>query len=142
MPSSCNVSVLRTSSWQVIRNRSTTAIHSIEEYCQRQHVLVSPAGDFKGLVDDELLKQNYDRRVSVAVTGYALLGPIVSDSELIATVPDFVANDLRSAYDLLVDECPVAVPKVKHTLAWRQVSHADPAEIWFRQQIKDVFYQV
>ncbi len=136
---STKVRVLRTSPWVVIRDKKIPTVTGIDDFCERLHALVTPMGDMRGFVDEGLKHQGRQRRISVGVTSFALLLGILPGSDLIATVPDFVAESLAALGNLVIDPCPVALPPVINTLAWRAAANNDPAERWFRQKIIQVF---
>jgi LysR family transcriptional activator of mexEF-oprN operon len=131
--------VLRRSPWLVVRNASTLPVSSVDDFCARSHALVTPLGDLSGFVDAALAEAGRNRRVAVGVTSFALLLAVLPESDLVATVPDFVAHRLADLGGLAIDECPVAVPVVINSMAWRAAADRDPAERWFRQQIQRAF---
>jgi LysR family transcriptional regulator, mexEF-oprN operon transcriptional activator len=132
---STKVKVLRHSPWVVVRDGATAPLSGLDDFCSRSHALVTPSGDMAGFVDDGLKLQGRERRVAIGVTSFALLLGVLPGSDLIATVPDFVAERLAAFGGLAIDPCPVAVPLVTNTLAWRAAADKDPAERWFRQQV-------
>ncbi|MEL7240626.1 MAG: LysR family transcriptional regulator, partial [Planctomycetota bacterium] len=84
-PKSCKVRVLRKSPWQVLRRRREAPIKNAKDFASRTHALVSPAGDLGGFVDDALAKSGLERRVTLAVTSFSLLGPLIAGSDLVST---------------------------------------------------------
>jgi LysR family transcriptional regulator, mexEF-oprN operon transcriptional activator len=133
------VRVLSNSPWVIIRDNAAPAVLGLDDFCRRPHALVTPSGDMAGFVDEGLGLQGRKRRIAVGVTSFTLLLGVLPGSELIATVPDFVAARLVAFGGLAVDPCPVAVPLVTNTLAWRAAADKDPAERWFRQQVISAF---
>jgi LysR family transcriptional regulator, mexEF-oprN operon transcriptional activator len=133
------VKVLRHSPWVVLRDAGRPAIDGIDDFCGRAHALVTPSGDLSGFVDETLAGLGRARRVAVGVSSFSLLLALLPGSDMIATVPDFVAHRLAALGGLAVDPCPVAVPVVTNTLAWRAVADRDPAERWFRQRVAEAF---
>ena len=134
-PATAKVRALRSSPWVVLRDASKPRLEGLDDFCARPHALVSPLGDLDGFVDDQLGKLDRIRRVTVGLSSFSLLLAILPGSDLVATVPDFVAIELARLGRLSIDPCPVDVPRVKNTLAWRGVTDRDPAERWFREQV-------
>ncbi|WP_299962255.1 LysR substrate-binding domain-containing protein [uncultured Roseobacter sp.] len=125
--------VLRSASWVVLRDASAPAITGIDDFCARPQVLVTPMGDLSGFVDDQLAAIGRARRIVVGLSSFALILATLPGTDLITTVPDFVAQALAGHACLAHDPCPVAVPPVENTLAWSATAHRDPAEAWFRE---------
>ena len=139
LPATAKVSVLRHAPWVVLRDAGQPPVEGLDDFCARPHALVSPLGDLGGFVDDQLRDLGRTRRVAIGLSSFALLLATLPGSDLVATVPDFAATALASSGRLAVDPCPVAVPLVTNTLAWRAVADRDPAERWFRDRVRAAF---
>ena len=133
------VKVLRHSPWVVIRDASTPKITGIDDFCARAHAIVTPLGDLTGFVDDALVALGKERHVVFGGTSFALLLSVLPGSNIVATVPDFVAKPLAALGNLSIDPLPIEIPPVKNTLAWRVVLDRVPAECWFRNKVTAIF---
>lgn len=142
VPAASKVKALAHSPWVVLRDADAPPIAGLADFAARPHALVTPSGELSGFVDEALASLGTSRRVVLGVTSFSLLLPAIAGSDLVATVPDFVARALARTGMLAVDPCPVAVPVVTNTLAWRMVADADPAERWFRDRLSEVFIAV
>jgi len=60
---------------------------SLARYCECNHILVSTAGGFHGLVDTLLAEMGLRRRVAVSVPNFLLALAIVAETDLVAAVP-------------------------------------------------------
>ncbi len=139
-PAASKVRVLCHAPWVLLRDPSVrTPVEGLDDFCARPHALVSPSGDLTGFVDDGLAAQGRSRRVAVGVASFALLLTVLPGSDLLATVPDFVAHRLAALGGLVVEPSPLAIPLVTNTLAWRTTADADPAERWFRACVAEAF---
>ncbi len=138
-PATAKVRVLRHSPWVVLRDPSSPPIDGLADFCSRPHVLVTPAGDLSGFVDDQLKHTINARRVVLGVSSFALLLAVLPGTDMVSTVPDFLAGAIARIGGLAIDPCPVAVPMVTNTLAWRAVTDRDPGERWFRAQVDAAF---
>lgn len=134
-PATAKIRVLRRSPWVVLRDATSPPLDGLGDFCARPHALVTPLGDLAGFVDDALAALDRRRRVAIGVSSFSLLLSVLPGSDLLATVPDFVAERLASFGQLVMEACPVAIPPVKNTLAWRAAADKDPSERWFRQQL-------
>ncbi|SLN41779.1 LysR family transcriptional regulator [Pseudooctadecabacter jejudonensis] len=130
---------LRNAPWVVLRNADAPVIDGTDDFCARPHALVTPMGDLSGFVDDQLASIDKDRRIVIGLSSFALILPTLPGTDLITTVPDFVANALMRHANFAVDPCPVAVPPVKNALTWSATAHRNPAEIWFRDTVTKAF---
>ncbi len=64
-----------------------------EEYFARTHVVVSYNGDLRGIVEDMFHKT---RNVRCSVSSFAHVGALIEGTAMLATVPQFVADQIRA----------------------------------------------
>jgi LysR family transcriptional activator of mexEF-oprN operon len=119
----------------VLRADSDPAPIPLDTYCARPHVLVTPAGDLRGRADEALAALGRSRRVVLGLTDFALLPSVLAGTDLVATVPDFVAETLAAQGGLRIDPTPFQPPPAIITMAWRGAADGDPAERWLRGHI-------
>lgn len=131
--------VLRHAPWVVLRDRSSPPVRGIDDFCARPQALVTPQGDLSGFVDDQLRALGRRRRVVLGLSSFALILGALPGTDLVTTVPDFVAGRLAEMGGLAMDPCPVAVPPVTNAMAWAASTDRDPAERWFRDRVAAVF---
>ncbi|WP_424969692.1 LysR family transcriptional regulator [Dinoroseobacter sp. S76] len=136
---SAKMRVLRHAPWVVLRNRGAAPLEGLDDFCQRPQALVTPMGDLAGFVDDQLREMGRTRRVALGLSSFALILATLPGTDLITTLPDFVAEALCQHGAFAVEPCPVAVPPVTNTLAWSATTHRDPAERWFRDLVSASF---
>lgn len=82
---------------------------TLERYLSLPHILVSPAGDLRGIVDALLEREGLSRRVVAAVPLFFPALAAVRGSSAIATVPRRIADGYAAAFDLWVGEPPIAI---------------------------------
>lgn len=133
------IKVLRRSDWVVLRDATTAPVTDVAAFCARPHALITPQGDLSGFADAALADLGLTRRVEIGITGFALLRDILRGSDLLATVPDFVARTFDGDPAFATDPCPIALPRVANRMAWRDTAHRDPAEAWFRNRVEAAF---
>jgi LysR family transcriptional regulator, mexEF-oprN operon transcriptional activator len=133
------IKVLRTSKWVMLSDASSKPIKGLDDYCKRPHVLLSAKGDLTGFVDESLATQGRKRRVAIGIPVFSWLPDTLLESDLIATVPDFVGADLAKRFSLRMQKLPLTLAPIKNALAWRAVVDQSPAEQWFRQQVTQIF---
>ncbi|MCQ4162209.1 LysR family transcriptional regulator [Roseomonas sp. GC11] len=141
LPANARMRVLRHSGWVLLRDPQTAPVTSLEDYCARRHALISPRGDLSGLVDALLEQQGLSRRVVLGVSSFALLAAALPGTDLVATVPDYVAAQLAMRKGLAIDPTPMAPAPVPYSLVWTEAQDRDPAQRWFRGVLLEVFNQ-
>lgn len=93
-------------------------------YFAHEHVIVSYAGDLRGVVEDQL---KMERRVRVSLFSFHGVGSALVGTSLLATVPRFIARHLRALHpSLRTRELPFAMGgDVPMELLWREPSDDD-----------------
>jgi len=108
----------------------------VRQYAQASHLLVSPRGDARGFVDDELAKTGLTRNVGLVIDHFAAALPIVAKSDLILTAPVLMLNQLKRSEHVVLDS-PVETPiRFRYLdLIWHERLSRHPAQEWLRQVI-------
>lgn len=103
---------------------------SERDYFAREHVVVSYAGDARGVVEDTLGKS---RRVRVSVPAFSFVADVVDGSPLLATVPTLLAEHILATRPHLRSvPLPFALEPVSLDLLWPRATDGDPAASFFR----------
>lgn len=139
MPATAKIRAMLRSDWVVLRDARQPPIASIADFCARPHAIVSPQGNLDGFVDEGLKALQLGRRVAIGLSNFSLLLATLPGSDLIATVPEFLADTLTGYADLSVDPCPVKVPPVTNRMAWSMIADKDPSQKWLRNRVIDCF---
>ncbi|WP_426199496.1 LysR family transcriptional regulator [Pseudomonas sp. DC3200b2] len=108
---------------------------TLDEYCARPHALVSYAGDLCGFIDTELERLGRTRRVKLAVPQFSSLPILLAGTELVATVPGYVADAMVAQGGVRAEPLPFAAPRFDVSMAWRGALDNDPAERWLRGRL-------
>jgi DNA-binding transcriptional LysR family regulator len=110
---------------------------SLEEFCQLDHILVSPSGGgFAGATDLALARVKRRRAVAVSVPHFLAAVEFVKNSDLIAVVPRRLATLHQDALQLLTP--PILIDGFTLVLAWHERLHRDPLHQWFRRVVREV----
>jgi DNA-binding transcriptional LysR family regulator len=108
----------------------------LDTFCALPHAMVSPAGGgFSGAVDDALQALGRSRSVSVSVNSFLLVPALIESSDLVATVPARLARGW--ATQLAVLSPPCELPGFTVAMAWHPRAHADPAQVWLREVLRE-----
>lgn len=106
------------------------------DYFAHEHVIVSYAGDLRGIVEDLLGKS---RTVRVSVPSFSFVGDVVEGSALIATVPRSHARHLlRTRPNLRTAPLPIELEASTLEMLWPRVTDDDPALAFVRGLVERV----
>ncbi|MCB1511932.1 MAG: LysR family transcriptional regulator [Hyphomicrobiaceae bacterium] len=137
LPAQAKVRKLCSVGYSVL-SRARRKAMSLEAYCSAKHLLVTFAADLKGYVDESLEAMGRRRQVAISVPQFSSLPYLLENSELVATVPDHVAQTLTKNHKSLSSSAlPFASPTFDLSVAWRAEVAADPAEAWMRSLVVD-----
>jgi DNA-binding transcriptional LysR family regulator len=109
---------------------------SLDAYCAADHVLISPAGDLRGVVDDRLETLGRSRRIILGLPAFLPALAAVAATGALVTLPARVARTLAPGFGLVVAEPPVDVRRFPVSVFWHRRNDADPRNRWIRQQLK------
>jgi DNA-binding transcriptional LysR family regulator len=104
---------------------------SLRAYARALHVLVSPTGEAHGPVDRLLAAAGLQRRIAVVVGTYLAVPLVLTNSDLIATMPARPAKTLEAIAGLAVRALPLREVAAV-AMIWHRRDDGDPAHAWFR----------
>lgn len=110
----------------------------LDRYCALDHVLVSPSGDGRGIVDRLLETEGRQRRVARTVEGFLAAPHMVAGTDYVVTLASRIAHRYAAFLDLVIAEPPLPLPKFTISLLWHQRHERDEAHRWLREQLVDV----
>lgn len=108
---------------------------TLEDYCNRPHVNVSPNGDINSMIDTDLERLGHARHVELVISQWSSLSRLLIGTNLLATVPDYVADSLVAQGNIKAEPLPFEVSSIALSLVWRGAVDADPAERWLRGEL-------
>ncbi|TBW53337.1 LysR family transcriptional regulator [Marinobacter halodurans] len=113
---------------------------TIGDYVQLEHVIVSlSGGHFSTPVDQALKVLGYSRNVVLSAASFLLIPGIVTQSDLVALVPQRLVRDRR---DLKVVASPIESAGFSVGMVWNERNHAHPAQRWVRETIGQALQDV
>jgi LysR family transcriptional activator of mexEF-oprN operon len=105
-------------------------ILSDEEYFAREHVVVSYAGDTRGIVEDATGRA---RKVRVSLPALSHVADVVDGSPLLATIPTLLARHImQTPPHLRTRALPFTFPAGSLDLLWSRVTDEDAAARFIR----------
>jgi DNA-binding transcriptional LysR family regulator len=111
---------------------------SIDDYCAADHVLISPGGDLRGVVDDQLEAMGRSRRVILGLPAFLPALAAAADSAALVTLPARVARAFAAGFGLVTAEPPILVRRFPVSVFWHRRNETDPRTLWIRQQLLGV----
>jgi len=112
---------------------------TVADYAAAEHLLVISSGTGHGKVDELLQRSGVERKVHLTVPHYVSVGHILQGSDLIATVPERLADRLVEPFGLVKLPHPVKLPEVAINVFWHAKYHREPANRWIRDVMFDLF---
>jgi DNA-binding transcriptional LysR family regulator len=114
---------------------------TLAEFSAAEHLVVVSAGTGHGRVDELLERAGVRRRVRLTVPHFVAVGHLLQQTELVATVPERLAQTLVEPFGLRAAAHPAALPPIAISMFWHAQMHKDPAHHWLRQLIAETFGQ-
>ena len=125
--------------WLVVlarrRHPKVRARLSLDTYLAQEHIAVSSRRRGLSAEDFELGRHNLRRRIRLRCQNYFAACRVVSETDLILTMPTRYARILNIQFGNQLLPFPLKVPAFDSYLYWHVNAEADPANAWLRQQL-------
>ena len=112
---------------------------SLREFAAAEHVVVVSPGTGHGKVDEVLERAGIRRTVRLTVPHFVAVGHILRNTDMVATVPERLAQALVEPFGLAFTGHPAAVPQIAIKVFWHAKVHKDPASQWLRTLVFETF---
>jgi LysR family transcriptional activator of mexEF-oprN operon len=137
LPANAKRKFLRSVSPMVVRADASKTPLSLDEFCRRPHATVSCMAHLSDNTDAALRRLKRDRRAVLEVPQFSALPMLLTQSDLLAVVPDYVADAMAGNQGLSAEFAPLELPGFELSMVWRGVSHNDPGERWLRSRFSE-----
>ncbi|WP_254304099.1 LysR family transcriptional regulator [Shewanella sp. VB17] len=111
----------------------------LSTFLERKHILISPWGDRKGVVDKQLNLLGHHRDIAVQLPNVMNAPFLVAESDLLITLPKFAAVALQKALPIKRFDVPFAMPKYQLKLFTYRPTQDSPENRWMLAQLKQLF---
>lgn len=111
---------------------------SLDDYCKAEHVLISPAGDLRGVVDDRLEAMGKSRRIVLGLPAFLPALAAVAASNAIVTLPARVAENFARGFRLVTAKPPLEIRSFAVSAYWHRRNDAQPQLQWLRQHLLNI----
>ena len=112
---------------------------TLADFSAAEHLVVVSAGTGHGKVDERLQRAGIDRVVRLTVPHFVGVGHILQGTDMVATVPERLAERLSAPFGLTYLPHPVKLPEVAINLFWHAKVHRSPAHQWLRDVVVELF---
>lgn len=117
---------------------------TLEKFLQAEHIAIRSEGTGHTKADETLqaVSQGSEyRKVRLRVPSFLSVPQIVSQTDLVATIPEKLAEQCADAFKLQVLPLPVNMPAFELKMFWHRRVHTDPANQWLRALIVEYYAQ-
>ncbi|SFF56603.1 DNA-binding transcriptional regulator, LysR family [Fontimonas thermophila] len=114
---------------------ATAGQFDLAAYLRAHHVLVSSRRSGPGLEDLELSRQGFKRRIRLRCQHYFAACRVVSQTDLLLTMPERYAAIANRQYANQILPFPVPMPPMDVYLYWHASVDNEPASRWLRAQL-------
>lgn len=136
LPANAKRKTLRRMQPMVIRADKDGPPLTLDDYCARPHVVVSQVANISGFADEWLAALNRKRRAVLSVPQYTTLGALMAGSDLLANMPDYLAEAMAAFGRVRCEPLPFETPRLELSMTWLSVTDSDPAERWLREKLE------
>ena len=112
---------------------------SLAHYLKQDHVLVSSRRSGPGLEDVELSRQGLSRRIRLRCQHYFAACRVVSDTDLLLTMPGHYARVANQQFGNRILPLPFDMPALDAYLYWHANVDREPANRWLRDKLVAAF---
>ena len=108
---------------------------------REKHVAITAPGTGHELLQQQLKRLGVERRLALSLPTLPGLGNLLAQSDLVATVPERVAQMLVSIAAVKLLAPPFELPAFAIKQHWHERFHLDPANRWLRSMIAEMFLE-
>jgi len=108
---------------------------SSETWARWPHLAVRVGDAVASPVDAAMSAAGLRRTIGGWVPNFCAVAPVLSRSDLIATLPALAMAEALHAYRLESVEVPFALPPLPHAVVWCSGRSRDPGLNWFRERL-------
>ncbi len=111
---------------------------TLKNYAAESHIGIVSGTGYR-LLEGALKAQGVERKILLELPGFLGLSAILSNADLIATLPRHIGTTLAKAAGLRVLPSPVTIPSFTVKQYWHARSHHDSANKWLRGVCAELF---
>jgi DNA-binding transcriptional LysR family regulator len=118
----------------------TATTLSLSQFLSLEHAVVYGAGRTYEMFERFLRAKKIHRRVALQTPHFMSIPPIISQSDLVVTVPHAVGIFVRNVHmDIRIAQPPMRTPKIDLKLHWHRNFQRDAKNKWLRDLVASLF---
>ena len=114
---------------------------TLEMFERESHLMVATSGTEHGVVERTLEATRIQRKIGLRVPSFLGLAPILMGTDLLAIVPEQLGRYFASSGKIKLLTLPFSIAPYYILQHWHERYNHDPANIWFRGLIAELFLQ-
>jgi len=114
-------------------HRFSDGAMTLDAYCDAPHILVSPGGDLRGIVDDSLAALGRQRKVALALPSFLPALAAASATDALVTLPSRIATTFASSFGMVVGHPPLEIRTFQISMFWHARDDQAPRSRWLRE---------
>jgi DNA-binding transcriptional LysR family regulator len=112
---------------------------TMERFSEARHLVVTSMESPYDAINQALLEAGIDLAASFSVPHFAAVPYIVSSTELVATVPQKLAERAAGPFQLEVVKSPLRLPALQTNMFWHRRYNQDEGNRWLRSLVVESF---
>lgn len=118
----------------------TPPFNDAQSFSRAPHISISPFGSDRDTLEWAFAAHRIKRNFVCELRSFLAIPFLVAESDLVATVPTFLARRFSNLTALISGPLPFASPVYPIRQAWHERYHSDSANLWLRQSVFSIFH--
>lgn len=110
---------------------------TLAAYCAADHILVTPGGDLRGIVDERLEALGRARRVVMGLPSFLPALAVAARTGAMVTLPARIARRFAAGFGLAVAAPPLDIRAFPVSAFWHRRDERNPRTHWLRQRLRE-----
>lgn len=111
---------------------------TLKKFISLSHLAVIITGNGGSSIDDALAKKSLARKITMQIPHFLVAPMIVSESDLILSIPRKLAYKMSLSVPIKILELPLEIASFTPSMIWHERQHNNPSHIWLRNLIMDI----
>lgn len=112
---------------------------TLKQFAELDHVGIVAANTGHAEVDSLLERSGIQRKMRLMLPHFIAVGHVLQTTDLIATLPERFAQRCEGPFGLVTSPHPARLPDIAINLFWHAKFNRDPANLWIRQLVVELF---
>jgi DNA-binding transcriptional LysR family regulator len=108
---------------------------SLSAYCASDHIIVSPVGDLRGVVDTRLEALGRSRQIVLGLPSFLPALAAAAASDALVTMPSRIASRFAKGFGLVTAKPPLKIRSFNVSVYWHRRNEDDAQLVWLRDQL-------